>query len=133
MLWEVSSNPFYTCEKVINKPCDFCHPSDVLLLVLIILICVNADAAKTGAAQEAMQNTVRRASRAITEQEARQILGVTENAAWEEILKVNAGFPSFLLLVWVSFLSLFLIIDHLTVYAFFIIHAEIRCFVREEC
>uniref|UniRef100_A0A7C9DWV8 J domain-containing protein n=1 Tax=Opuntia streptacantha TaxID=393608 RepID=A0A7C9DWV8_OPUST len=46
-----------------------------------------ANASKTGAAQEAMQNTVRRASRAITEQEARQILGVSENASWEEILK----------------------------------------------
>ncbi|XP_074295495.1 mitochondrial import inner membrane translocase subunit PAM16 like 2-like [Silene latifolia] len=45
------------------------------------------NASKTGAAQEAMQNTVRRASKAITEQEARQILGVTENAAWEDILK----------------------------------------------
>ncbi|KMT16253.1 hypothetical protein BVRB_3g054070 [Beta vulgaris subsp. vulgaris] len=43
------------------------------------------NASKTGAAQEAMQNTVRRASKAITEQEARQILGVPENAAWEEI------------------------------------------------
>ncbi|XP_074308658.1 mitochondrial import inner membrane translocase subunit PAM16 like 2-like [Silene latifolia] len=45
------------------------------------------NASKTGAAQEAMQNTVRRASKAITEQEARQILGITENAAWEDILK----------------------------------------------
>lgn len=48
-----------------------------------------ADASKTGAAQEAMQNTVRRASKAITEQEARQILGVPENAAWEEISNVS--------------------------------------------
>ncbi|XP_074301775.1 mitochondrial import inner membrane translocase subunit PAM16 like 2-like isoform X3 [Silene latifolia] len=48
---------------------------------------LQTDASKTGAAQEAMQNTVRRASKAITEQEARQILGVTENAAWEDILK----------------------------------------------
>ena len=39
-----------------------------------------------------MQNTVHRASKAITEQEARQILGVTENAAWEEILKVSLFF-----------------------------------------
>ncbi|KMT08650.1 hypothetical protein BVRB_6g139270 [Beta vulgaris subsp. vulgaris] len=46
-----------------------------------------ANASKTGAAQEAMQNTVRKASKAITEQEARQILGVTENTAWEDILK----------------------------------------------
>jgi len=78
----------------------------------------NADAAKTGAAQEAMQNTVRRASRAITEQEARQILGVTENAAWEEILKVSPGFLSFLIFFSLDFLSLFLIIDYLTVMLF---------------
>lgn len=58
-----------------------------------------ADASKTGAAQEAMQNTIRRASKAITEQEARQILGVPENAAWEDILKV---FPSLLIFL-VSF------------------------------
>ncbi|KNA11290.1 hypothetical protein SOVF_136610 [Spinacia oleracea] len=45
------------------------------------------NASKTGAAQEAMQNTVRRASQALTEQEARQILGVPEKAAWEEILR----------------------------------------------
>ncbi|XP_021774309.1 mitochondrial import inner membrane translocase subunit PAM16 like 2-like isoform X2 [Chenopodium quinoa] len=45
------------------------------------------NASKTGTAQEAMQNTVRKASRALTEQEARQILGVPENAAWEEIVK----------------------------------------------
>ncbi|KAL2921158.1 Mitochondrial import inner membrane translocase subunit PAM16 like 2 [Bienertia sinuspersici] len=52
-------------------------------------------ASKTGAAQEAMQGTVRRASKTITEQEARQILGVPENAAWEEILnKYNILFES---------------------------------------
>ena len=58
-----------------------------------------ADASKTGAAQEAMQNTVRRASKAITEQEARQILGVPENAAWEEILKVRLHFLYFYFLL----------------------------------
>lgn len=36
-----------------------------------------------------MQNTIRRASQALTEQEARQILGVPEKAAWEEILRVS--------------------------------------------
>ncbi|KAI3420690.1 uncharacterized protein J3R85_012484 [Psidium guajava] len=46
-----------------------------------------ANASKTGVAQETLQNTVRRASKAMTEQEARQILGVTEETAWEEILK----------------------------------------------
>ncbi|KAK3414573.1 mitochondrial import inner membrane translocase subunit PAM16 like 2 [Eucalyptus grandis] len=46
-----------------------------------------ANASKTGVAQETLQNTVRRASKAMTEQEARQILGVTEETAWEDILK----------------------------------------------
>ncbi|GAB4847680.1 hypothetical protein Ancab_026742 [Ancistrocladus abbreviatus] len=46
-----------------------------------------ANASKTGVTQETVQNTVLRASRAITEQEARQILGITENSTWEEILK----------------------------------------------
>jgi len=36
-----------------------------------------------------MQNGVRQAGKAITEQEARQILGVTEKTSWEEILQVN--------------------------------------------
>ncbi|KAH9611794.1 hypothetical protein KSS87_011708 [Heliosperma pusillum] len=44
-------------------------------------------ATKTGAAQEAVENTARRVSKALTEQEARQILGVPNNAAWDEILK----------------------------------------------
>ncbi|OWM87957.1 hypothetical protein CDL15_Pgr000374 [Punica granatum] len=46
-----------------------------------------ANASKNGTAQEAMQNTIHRASKAMTEQEARQILGVSEGTAWEEILK----------------------------------------------
>ncbi|KAF5465250.1 hypothetical protein F2P56_015275 [Juglans regia] len=46
-----------------------------------------ANASKSGVAQETLQNTVRRASKAMTEQEARQILGVSEQTAWEEILK----------------------------------------------
>ncbi|KAK9724922.1 hypothetical protein RND81_05G108900 [Saponaria officinalis] len=45
------------------------------------------NASKTGAAQEAVENTVRRASKALTEQEARQILGVPNTAAWDEILQ----------------------------------------------
>lgn len=48
-----------------------------------------ADASKSGVAQETLQNTVRRASKAMTEQEARQILGVSEQTAWDEILKVS--------------------------------------------
>ncbi|CAL0333334.1 unnamed protein product [Lupinus luteus] len=46
-----------------------------------------ANASKNGVAQETMQNTLRRASKVMTEQEARQILGVTEGTPWEEIMK----------------------------------------------
>ena len=58
-------------------------------------MCYIADASKTGVAQETLNNTVRKASKAMTEQEARQILGVSDQTAWEEILKVHI--PSFLL------------------------------------
>ncbi|CAL9121872.1 unnamed protein product [Musa textilis] len=44
------------------------------------------NANKTGVANEAIQN-IRRASKAMTEQEARQILGINEQSTWEEILK----------------------------------------------
>ncbi|XP_058183965.1 mitochondrial import inner membrane translocase subunit PAM16 like 2 [Rhododendron vialii] len=44
-----------------------------------------ANAAKSGVAQETVQNAVRRGSKTMTEQEARQILGVTETSTWEEI------------------------------------------------
>ncbi|XP_065864994.1 mitochondrial import inner membrane translocase subunit PAM16 like 2 [Euphorbia lathyris] len=44
------------------------------------------NAAKSGVANETVQNTFRR-SKVMTEQEARQILGVTEETSWEEILK----------------------------------------------
>ncbi|PWA38104.1 protein Transporter, Pam16 [Artemisia annua] len=43
------------------------------------------DASKTGVTQETLQNAVRRGSKAMTELEARQILGVTEKSSWEEI------------------------------------------------
>ncbi|RDY08805.1 Mitochondrial import inner membrane translocase subunit PAM16 like 2, partial [Mucuna pruriens] len=46
-----------------------------------------ANASKNGVAQETIQNTIRRASKGMTEQEARQILGVTEKTPWEEIVK----------------------------------------------
>lgn len=49
----------------------------------------STDASKSGVAQETLQNTVRRASKGMTEQEARQILGVSEQTAWEEIMKVS--------------------------------------------
>ncbi|KAL1554053.1 mitochondrial import inner membrane translocase subunit PAM16 like 1-like [Salvia divinorum] len=45
-----------------------------------------ANASKTGAAQEAVE-TIKRGSKMMTEAEARQILGVTENTPWEEIVK----------------------------------------------
>ncbi|XP_009590277.1 mitochondrial import inner membrane translocase subunit PAM16 like 2 isoform X1 [Nicotiana tabacum] len=44
------------------------------------------DASKNGVAQEAVQN-IKRASKTMTEGEARQILGVTENSSWEEIVQ----------------------------------------------
>ena len=47
------------------------------------------DASKSGVAQETIQNSVRRASKVMTEQEARQILGVTAGTPWEEIVKVK--------------------------------------------
>ncbi|XP_061353867.1 mitochondrial import inner membrane translocase subunit PAM16 like 2-like [Gastrolobium bilobum] len=46
-----------------------------------------ANASKNGVAQETIQNTIRRAGKVMTEQEARQILGVTEETPWEEIAK----------------------------------------------
>ncbi|XP_038719117.1 mitochondrial import inner membrane translocase subunit PAM16 like 2-like [Tripterygium wilfordii] len=46
-----------------------------------------ANASKTGVANETIQNVVRSGSKVMTEQEARQILGVSEGTAWEEILK----------------------------------------------
>ncbi|KAK6279400.1 hypothetical protein POUND7_019667 [Theobroma cacao] len=46
-----------------------------------------ANASKSGVAQETLQNAARRASKVMTEQEARQILGVSEETAWEEIMK----------------------------------------------
>ncbi|KAG8388164.1 hypothetical protein BUALT_Bualt02G0097400 [Buddleja alternifolia] len=45
-----------------------------------------ANASKNGVAHEAVQN-IKRGSKAMTDAEARQILGVTENSSWEEILQ----------------------------------------------
>ncbi|KAL3512066.1 hypothetical protein ACH5RR_024783 [Cinchona calisaya] len=45
-----------------------------------------ANASRNGVAQEATQ-TIKRAGKTITEAEARQILGVTENSSWQDILK----------------------------------------------
>lgn len=45
------------------------------------------DASKNGVAQEAVQN-IKRASKNMTESEARQILGVAEHSSWEDVLQV---------------------------------------------
>ncbi|XP_019176756.1 PREDICTED: mitochondrial import inner membrane translocase subunit PAM16 like 2-like [Ipomoea nil] len=45
-----------------------------------------ANASKSGVAQEAAQNIIR-TGKLMTETEARQILGVTENSTWDEILQ----------------------------------------------
>ncbi|KAH1047110.1 hypothetical protein J1N35_037894 [Gossypium stocksii] len=76
----------------------------ILLLILtnnsklvysrVCFICINllnskfvVDAAKSGVTHETLQNAVRRGGKVMTEQEARLILGVSEETAWEEILK----------------------------------------------
>ncbi|MED6177765.1 hypothetical protein PIB30_101179 [Stylosanthes scabra] len=46
-----------------------------------------ANASKNGVAQETIQNTIRRASKVMSELEARQILGVTKETPWEDIVK----------------------------------------------
>ncbi|KAK1266288.1 hypothetical protein QJS04_geneDACA000524 [Acorus gramineus] len=43
------------------------------------------NASKNGVAQETIQNAARRGSKVMNEQEARQILGVTEKSTWDEI------------------------------------------------
>ncbi|KAF9622697.1 hypothetical protein IFM89_032618 [Coptis chinensis] len=47
-----------------------------------------SNASKSGVAQETIHNTIRRGIKPMTEQEARDILGVTESSSWEEILQV---------------------------------------------
>uniref|UniRef100_A0A1D1XM35 Mitochondrial import inner membrane translocase subunit tim16 n=1 Tax=Anthurium amnicola TaxID=1678845 RepID=A0A1D1XM35_9ARAE len=44
------------------------------------------NANKSGVAHEAVQN-IHRGSKAMTDQEARQILGITEQTTWEEVVK----------------------------------------------
>lgn len=64
---------------------------------MVICVGVTIDASKNGVAQEAAQS-IRRASKTMTEAEARQILGVTENASWEEIVQVGLRSHSFIFL-----------------------------------
>ena len=59
------------------------------ILLFIFLVVKLADASKSGVAQETLQNAVRRGSKAMTELEARQILGVTEKLSWEEIAQAS--------------------------------------------
>ncbi|KAL9688759.1 hypothetical protein QQ045_033183 [Rhodiola kirilowii] len=49
-----------------------------------------ANASKSGVAQESVQN-VMRGSKTMVEQEARQILGISEKASWEEVLQASHG------------------------------------------
>jgi hypothetical protein len=56
-------------------------------LLVFVSSYILSDANKTGVAHEAINN-IRRASKTMTEQEARQILGVSENSTWEEIVQV---------------------------------------------
>ncbi|CAL1375431.1 unnamed protein product [Linum trigynum] len=44
------------------------------------------NASKNGVAREAVEN-MKKVGKAMSESEARQILGVSENASWEEIIK----------------------------------------------
>ncbi|XP_061360533.1 mitochondrial import inner membrane translocase subunit PAM16 like 2-like [Gastrolobium bilobum] len=53
----------------------------------ILLRGVHTNASKNGVAQETIQNTIHRVGKSMTEQEARQTLGVTEKTPWEEIVK----------------------------------------------
>lgn len=69
-------------------PRNYCVRSPSIPCIWIIFLSIMiTDASKSGVAQETIQNTVRRGSKAMMEQEARQILGVTEQSTWEEILQ----------------------------------------------
>lgn len=66
---------------------DYVTSAQIILSYTSFLLMM-AEASKNGVAQEAVQN-IKRASKTMTETEARQILGVTENSSWEEIVQVN--------------------------------------------
>lgn len=81
----------------------YCNKMCLLLL---------SDASKNGVAQETLQNAVRKAGKVMTEQEARKILGVTEQSTWEEILQVYFLFyECFLFIMFISFVSSIFLID----------------------
>lgn len=52
------------------------------------------DASKSGVAQETINNIVCRGSKTMDEQEARQVLGVTESSTWEEILQASISYDN---------------------------------------
>ena len=80
--------------------CNFLATNKGVYMVRKFFMLCDADASKNGVAQETLQYTIRRGSKVMTEQEARQILGVTEETAWEEVLKVNiALYPSLYLFI----------------------------------
>jgi len=65
-----------------------------------------ADASKNGVAREAVNNI--RRGKVMTVEEARQVLGLSEHASWEEVLQVNFSLLRFLFMTYSLFLySLF--------------------------
>jgi import inner membrane translocase subunit TIM16 len=82
------------------------------------------DANKTGVAHEAINN-IRRGSKTMTEQEARQILGVTEQSTWEEIAQVFSYLHLFLIQ-----LALFASVVLTTTYEFCLLQRYDKLFER---
>ncbi|KAL6970815.1 hypothetical protein U1Q18_030499 [Sarracenia purpurea var. burkii] len=78
--WAFMDGPFTYQTIMLYR--DKIHVQGPPALLSIWLI---SDASKSGVAQETIQNAARRASKTMTEQEARQILGVSEQSTWEEI------------------------------------------------
>ena len=63
------------------------HKHYSFLCLLFILNKSFADANKTGVTKETIQN-ISRIRKTMTEEEARQILGISEQSSWDEILQV---------------------------------------------
>ncbi|GJR00403.1 tryptophan aminotransferase-related protein 3-like protein [Tanacetum coccineum] len=62
---------------------------NLLMQRLNELVAQENNASKIGVAQKTLQNAVHRGSKAMTELEARQILGVTGKSSWEEIAQAS--------------------------------------------
>lgn len=71
-----------------------------LLCSCVLNKSIFSDASQNGIAQETIQNTIGGANKVMTEQEARQILGVTEETPWEEIMKVSLSFHLCLVIIY---------------------------------